>query len=371
MAVNPLLKKDRILQTKSQIGDVKSSITLFDVDSAIMSYLQDVALPTLDNNGQALKIPVIYGNSERWNGARRQGIYRDSKGKIQLPLMMIRRTTVSKNDAIMMPNRLLSYAGVTKYSPSNRYDKFSILNNTQPKYETYNITMPDYVEINYDCMGWTNFTEQLNTVIESMTFASDEYWGDKNKFKFITYVTDFDVQNEVGEGTERINRVEFSLNVKAYLLPEKFDGQDTTKKSFNIRKVAFATEVDMTSGTNRLEGLLTTPSPYYDNKDSIDYLSINNSNSGFPVVDNTITFQNIKVIPTPSQLANVVSSGLLFPDGNTYNMQVWINGVRVAQSGNFTLTYVNNQLTINFTMGYPVTAGTAYDITITGKFVNL
>ena len=43
MAVNPLLKKDRILQTKSQIGDVKSSITLFDVDSAIMSYLQDVA----------------------------------------------------------------------------------------------------------------------------------------------------------------------------------------------------------------------------------------------------------------------------------------------------------------------------------------
>ena len=45
-----------------------------------MTYLEDTLLPPLDDNGKVLKIPVIYGNSERWVGARRQGVYRDNKG---------------------------------------------------------------------------------------------------------------------------------------------------------------------------------------------------------------------------------------------------------------------------------------------------
>ena len=51
-----------------------------------MSYLEDTVLPTLDDNGKALKIPVVYGNSERWNGARRDGIFRDNKGTFEFSL---------------------------------------------------------------------------------------------------------------------------------------------------------------------------------------------------------------------------------------------------------------------------------------------
>jgi hypothetical protein len=157
MSTNPLKKTDRILQSKSTKGDLKQSISLFDIDYAMMSYLEDTALPTLDNNGVGVKIPVIYGNSERWNGARRQGVYRDNKGKLQLPLMMIRRTSIAKDDQMSMPNRHLSYSGITKYSKDNRYDRFTLLGkNVQPKYEIYNIQMPEYVELNYDCMVWTS-----------------------------------------------------------------------------------------------------------------------------------------------------------------------------------------------------------------------
>ena len=367
MAVNPLRKTDRISQIKRENTDIKQSVNLFDIDYAIMSYLEDVVLPDLDDNGKALKMPVIYGNSERWNGARRQGVYRDNKGKIQLPLMMIRRTSVSKNDSMPMLNRHVSYQGITKYSKSNRYDRFTLLGNIAPKYEVYKITMPDYVEINYDCMGWTNYLEHLNVVIESLTYAADEYWGDKQKFKFITTVNDYNVVNEVGEGTERINRVEFSLNVKAYLLPEKFDGENTIKKSFNSSKIVVATETDVT-GNGRLEGLLTTPSAYYDNKDLIDFLSLNNSK----VVDggiDTATFSGVKLIQAPAQLSGVITSGLTY-GGSSYDVKLYINGVRYYQTTHFTVTsYTDNILTLSLSPGFSVNSGD--EITITGKFIDI
>lgn len=372
MSTNPLRQnKNRANEIKSTKGDLKQSISLFDIDYAMMSYLEDTALPTLDDNGTALKIPVIYGNSERWNGSRRQGVFRDSKGKIQLPLMMIRRTSITKDETMPMLNRHVSYQGITKYSKDNRYDRFSALGGSiKPKYEIYKIQMPEYVELNYDCMVWTSYTEQLNAVIEQLQYASS-YWGDKEKFKFRTSLGEFNVINEVGEGTERINRIEFSLSVKAYLLPEKFDGENMVKKSMSTKRVVVATEVDVT-GNGRLEGMLTTPSPYYDNKDLIDFLSLNNSMSQNPIIDDTITFAGIKLIKTPAQLASVISSGLFIVD-NTYDIKVYINGVRYYQYTHFTTSYENNALTIDFNPGLfpagPVDSGD--EIVITGKFIEL
>jgi hypothetical protein len=247
MSTNPLRKQERILQIKKEKGELRQSVSLFDIDYAMMSYLEDTALPTLDDNGKALKIPVIYGNSERWNGARRQGVFRDANGKLQLPIMMIRRTSIAKDDAMPMQNRHVTYQGITKYSKDNRYDRFTLLgNNSQPKYEIYKIQMPEYVELNYDCMVWTSYIEHLNSVIEQLQYTGT-YWGDKNGFQFRTSLGDFNVINEVGDGTERVNRIEFSLSVKAHLLPEKFDGEDTTKKSFSTKRVVVSTETDVTS----------------------------------------------------------------------------------------------------------------------------
>ena len=380
MSTNPL-KPDlnRANQIKSNNGDLKQSITLFDIDYAMITYLEDTVLPELDDNGKVLKIPVIYGNSERWKGARRDGIFRDNKGKIQLPLLMIRRTSITKDETMAMPNRHISYQGVTKYSKDNRYDRFNLLGKSvTPKYEIYKITMPDYVEVNYDCMCWTSYTEQLNQVIEQLNFAST-YWGDKEKFKFRTSVGEFNVVNEVGEGTERINRVEFSLNVKAYLLPEKFDGENTIKKSMSTKRVVVATETDVTAN-GRLEGLLTTPSPYYDNKDLIDFLSLNNSkskkiisgdiNTEYPgkVGKQTITFAGIKLIKTPPQLTSVVSGGITIV-AETYDVKVYINGVRYYQTSHFTVSlglYIHFDSTL---LGFNISNGD--EIVITGKFIDI
>jgi hypothetical protein len=206
----------------------------------------------------------------------------------------------------------------------------------------------------------------LNKVIEQLQFAGS-FWGDKDKFKFKVSLSDFEVINEVGEGTERINRIEFSLAVKAYLLPEKFDGQNTIKKSFSTKRVVMSTEVDVT-GNGRLEGLLTTPSAYYDNKDLIDFLSLNNSK----IVDggiNIATFTGVKLIQAPAQLSGVITSGLTY-EGNSYDIKLYINGVRYYQTTHFTITsYTNNTLTLALSPGFSVDSGD--EITITGKFIDI
>ena len=376
MSTNPLRPDlNRANEIKSTKGDLKQSITLFDVDYAMMTYLEDTVLPNINDNGKALKIPVIYGNAERWKGSRRDGVFRDNKGKIQLPLMMIRRTSITKDETMQMPNRHLSYQGITKWSKDNRYDRFTALGgNVKPKYEIYKITMPEYVEVNYDCMCWTSYTEQLNQVIEQLNFASS-YWGDKEKFKFKTSVGEFNVINEVGEGTERINRVEFSLNVRAYLLPEKFDGESPIKKFMSTKRVVVATETDVT-GNGRLEGMLTTPSPYYDNKDLIDFLSLNNSRVEeipitTPPTTNTIIFTGIKLIKTPPSLISVVTAGINV-GSDSYDIKVYINGTRYYFTTHFTVSISATTFQINFNaanLGFVVDSGD--EISITGKFIDL
>jgi hypothetical protein len=367
MAENPLRNTNRDSQIKREQNDLKQSVSLYDVDSAIISYLSDVVLPTLDDNGIATKIPVVYGNSERWEGAREKGLYRDQKGKIQLPIFMIRRSGVAKNDAMPMLNRHVSYQSVTKWSKDNRYSRFNLLTGTQPKYEVYNITMPDYVEVTYECMGWAAYTEQVNKIVESLNWASDEYWGDKTKYKFMSTITDYNVINELDEGNQRINRVECSINVKAYLLPERFDGEETTKKAFGVRRVVLTTETDLTAN-GRMETSLINPVSYNSNKDVVDYLALNNTytQAATSIGEISFTINNIKLIKAPALLASSVTNTLTI-NSIGYEVKVYKNSDRLFDGTDFTASYVNNTLSITLNNGFNLTD----NLVITGKFITL
>lgn len=369
MAENPLRNTSREAQIKREQIDLKYGITLYDIDASIMGYLSDVVLPTLDDNGIATKIPVVYGNSERWEGAREKGSYRDIHGKIQLPIFMIRRTAVAKNDAMPMLNRHVSYQSVTKWSKDNRYSRFNLLTGHQPKYEVHNITMPDYIEVTYECMGWASYTEQVNKIVESLNWASDEYWGDKTKYKFMSTITDYTVINELDEGNQRINRVECSINVKAYLLPEKFDGEETTKKGFGVRRLVLTTEVDLTAN-GRMETSLTNPLAYNSNKDVIDYLALNNTYTQVATTNGQTIFTigNIKLITAPPILIGSVTNTLNV-NGIGYEVGVYKNTTKLTQGTNFTVTYTANTLLLTFIGG--TTYNTTDNLIITGKFITL
>ena len=74
-------------------------VGLYDIDMAIKYYIDEVIQPRVkDSNGSSVSLPVIYGSTERWKSVQKSNFYRDSKGKIQLPLMMYRKTSIDKKD---------------------------------------------------------------------------------------------------------------------------------------------------------------------------------------------------------------------------------------------------------------------------------
>jgi hypothetical protein len=352
MAVNPLKNTgNRANEIKREEVFTKRSITLYDVDFAISQYMQDVVIPQLEESGQKLNVPLIYGNAERWKGAQIDGVFRDSRGKIQIPMIMFKRNTVARNESMQMLNRHLSYTSQAIWSKKNAYDKFSILNNFRPKKEVYNITMPDYVDVTYQVMVWTNYTEHMNTIVEAFQYASDEYWGDKAKFKFNTKIDNFETSQDMVDGGERIIRTTFTMVVKAYLLPEKFDGDSTIKKSISPKAI----QVD----TNIIgEEKKVKTDDYTGNKLIYDYITLNGTVIGTYTLDNQIIFENIKYITPPSGLDSLSEADTI---------KIYING-QYQSPTSYELAINDTSITATFNtsiIGFNVDAQD--EVTLNGK----
>jgi hypothetical protein len=226
------------------------SISLIDVDATIASYMEKHIIPEIEQNKSKVKVPLIYGNAERWKGAQKDGYLRDKLGKIQIPLIMFKRNSFAKNDSMrFLKDDAISYPTIRKWSNKNSYDRFSVLNpEFKKRYETYDVKMPDYITVTYEVMVWTNFTEHNNKIIEQFQYFTDRYWGEEDKYKFKVSIDNFDNQQEVGAGTERIIRTTFTMSVNAYLLPKRADNIPTTQKGFTIRKVVVTNEVLLQGG---------------------------------------------------------------------------------------------------------------------------
>lgn len=194
------------------------------VDEAVFYYFENVIKPSVISGGDLVDVPVIYGSGERWKMAQKDGFYRDKGGKIQAPLVMVRRQTIEKrrdlgnkldaND----PKLYVTYQ--EKYSPRNQYDNFALLNNAVPQKEFTATVIPDYVHLTYEGIIWTDYISQLNKVIEAINYASDSYWGDEERFKFMAEIDRFTNINELETDNGRVVRATFNLKIQAYILPE-------------------------------------------------------------------------------------------------------------------------------------------------------
>lgn len=225
-----------------------TSIGLVTIDTAILSYLQKKIKPVVSQDGKQIQVPVIYGNPERWKSAQQDGSLRDKNGKILLPIMMVRRTIMKKNNINSPVNKYQNYVFKTKWNSRNIYDRFTALNGITPS-EIYHTTMiPDYYDITYEAMIWTEYMEQMNKLVENISFESDEYWGNDNSYKFITHIKEFQQMTELPVGNDRMVRSKFNLDVKAYILPQYALDKNgnkvtTTKLQYSPKKVVFDTEV--------------------------------------------------------------------------------------------------------------------------------
>ena len=173
---------NRSAQMSFKDDDTKQfSVGVKDIDEAVFYYFENKIKPFVYQNGARREVPVIYGAPERWKSFQRDGYYRDKKGAIMLPIIVIKRDSLSKDRTVankLDANQPNLYGKWSKqYSTKNFYSNFGTLNNRKPIEKFHVVAQPDYVTMEYSCIIQTYYMEQLNKVIEACEYASDAYWG--------------------------------------------------------------------------------------------------------------------------------------------------------------------------------------------------
>lgn len=200
------------------------SIGIQDLDEAVFYYFKNVIKPFVYQNGNRRDVPIIYGSPERWKSFQRDGYYRDKKGAIMLPIIVIKRNTISKDRSVynkLDANQVNLYSSFQKrYSPDNFYNNFAVLNNRKPVKEYYAVAVPDFVTLEYSCLIQTYYMEQLNKIIESCEYASDAYWGNPERFKFRAFIDSFDTATELAQGMDRLVKGTFNISLRGYIIPD-------------------------------------------------------------------------------------------------------------------------------------------------------
>tara|TARA_R110002020_G_scaffold127669_2_gene286342 strand:- start:4699 stop:5646 length:948 start_codon:yes stop_codon:yes gene_type:complete len=233
------------------------SITLKDIDTAVLGHIKDVIKPKVQEANETIDVTVMYGNEERWKSVRKRGVMRDRNGSIILPLIMLRRTDIAKNTLSGQGfdhDVQGKYAQVIRnshWSKDNRYSRFSVLTGIKPNYESVVTGMPDFADITYEFVLWTNFIEQMNPLIETFVAQSNTYWGDSTEYKFLSSLDTITDATEMNADGERFVKSTFSITTNAYLLPEYLNSVITNKKSnmskqISTSRVVFGYEGDAT-----------------------------------------------------------------------------------------------------------------------------
>ena len=222
-----------------------------------MNHLKNVMKPRVREANETFKIPVYYGNEERWKAVRKRGVLRDKNNSLILPLIMLRRTELSKNELSGQSfqhdvrKNLVEVVRANKWSKDNQYDRFSVQQGVQPVYDVITTGMPNYADITYEFILWTNFIEQMNPLVESFVDQSHTYWGGGENNKFLCTIDSVSDASEMNQDGERFIKSTFTVTSKAYLLPEYLNSVITNKVS-NMKKfttpsrVTFIQESDAT-----------------------------------------------------------------------------------------------------------------------------
>ena len=227
------------------------SITLMKIDETIFKHLTDFIKPTVDEDGKQRLVPVRYANAERWQQVRADGVLRDAAGRVQTPIILFRRTGMRRSPLTNPVNKHLDRTYQTGWNRNNVYDEFAVKNRIIPSKKLVSVTIPDYVDLTYDFLLWTDYIEQMNPLIETLNFEMDSYWGDRGEFKFKVYTEDYTIDTEVPAEGDRYVKATFQMKVNAYLLPDSMmtvdkGVQPTDRIRFSSKKVVIVQEIDGT-----------------------------------------------------------------------------------------------------------------------------
>jgi len=352
--------------------DVKPfNIGFKDLDEAVLYYFNNVIRPSVVKNGQQITVPVLYGSPERWKAVQQDGFYRDKNGKIQTPLIMFKTTNIEKMRNLgnkLDANNPRNYGVFKKqYSRKNAYDRFSILQNRIPVEEYHGVIIPDWVNITYDCMIFTEYVSQMNKVVEAINFASDSYWGNPQKFRFRAMIDSYSPSVEVSNGSDRMVKTSFSIKLFGHIIPDSVNSSVAKiRKSFSKAAVKFSVE---TAGSIEvLEAKLRTPERssgvrFYDTNEGRVINNVNLTGDLQAGVD-YVVLGNILDSNTDSNVFNPTTGIITFTDQTLVDLggditagelivsdfKVYVNGLGVEPSAITSISQGSGDFTVQFNL---------------------
>lgn len=352
-------------------GDTEKDfyIGIKDLDEAVFYYFNNVLKLSVVQNNTKLSVPILYGTPENWKSIQNDGYYRDGQGKLMAPLLMFKRKSITQNrnlgyklDGNLVHN-LQTFK--TRFNKRNFYSNFNILNSRAPE-EKYVVSItPDYVTVEYECVVFTYFVEQMDKLIEALNFASRSYWGDPNRFQFMSSIETFQDEIASAVGENRAVRSSFNITLNGYLIPDtvnkkiananiyygvssvKFGLETaTSSEEFTAKKVIGAsarkTNVTLTDSRN-----ITNITNQYADFDPlvVTYLNTNKSVTGTVVNSSTVTFANAW-LAAPSSL----------PATSAANFSFFVNGQFVEPTSITSFTDGSTLVLNTAALGYSLEA---------------
>ena len=338
----------------------KFSIGLRDIDETIVYYFNNIIRPSVFQNGTRKGVPIIYGSPERWAAVQKDGFYRDKNGKIQAPLIMYKRDSIEKNRSLgnkLDANNPINY-GIfkKKFSKKNVYDRFNIVNNRDPVDEYYGVIIPDYVNLVYSCIVFTDYIEQMNKIVESINFASDAYWGNPEKFSFRAMIDNYTTATELNQGQDRKVKTEFTINMLGHIVPDTINSQlNGQNKFYSTARVNFKLETESNMAT--LNKKAETPE----------------REASFRFFDTSLTGaqQSAEIGMTAEQIAYVQLNNIVLADSQTGTVATYTGRRFANPPAGFTLNQYDFQVYVNgVILAYDdrtvAEAGSNIEVTITG-----
>lgn len=221
------------------INDIK--IGLYDIDKAIHYYFTHYIKPIVKYSNEIIPVTIKYANAERWKQIQKNGYIRDKDGKIVLPLITYKKTSISKSDMLPINKMNALKPAFFKtinsiYTSKQPYDRFAQLQNQKPTQKIHKVVIPQYINIDYDFFIWAHFEEHLNTIIESINYHEGIYWGN-DRYKFAISISDYSIDAGLSNGEDRYVKCTFTLQLKGYLLPDIFVKEHINQLAITINDI--------------------------------------------------------------------------------------------------------------------------------------
>jgi len=233
--------------------------TLEDIDFSLYNFVnKTLDLQTKTNKGIE-KVPVIWVGSERAFQIKNNRDYRDSVGKLRLPLISVNRTTVEKDKAFK--GNIQAHIPVNKDAREYKQGAFKLVSKLNQEktrayqaaeakkkkgqshfphdskkfvYDEFYIPLPVYVKVMYDVVLRTEYQQQMNDLMTpfiSRPGQLNHFVMRDNGKMFEGFIESYDVSNNLtnlGED-ERKFETKVSIKVLGYVTGDGGPNSETPK----------------------------------------------------------------------------------------------------------------------------------------------